>query len=306
MWAGANSYFIHNLPVSEQKSLLASLQQAGVTAVRIFITQFAQGGKGTNAIGTPDLEMNTVGVYDDTALQAIDQLLSIVPNYGIKLIIAIHDRWNLDGTWGTCDAYCQAYGASGFYTSSDAQAKFDARIAHVLNHKNAYMGNAPWSSLSNSILSFNIQNEAESAIGSSLPNPDWWCSRANTIKGLLPQGSPILVSTGGNQNPTDAFISQNLYCPAIDVITVHTYGDVATLIPQMKSAQSLGKQVWMEEFGSQGSAQAGQIAYTAGLMNANGIPWLTWQVSTVTLANDFEFSPASSIWNTLSQYAHAA
>ncbi|KAJ3074944.1 hypothetical protein HDU98_009719 [Podochytrium sp. JEL0797] len=306
MWAGANSYFIHNLPISEQESLLAALQQAGVTVVRVFITKFDQGGKGTDASGFPDLEMTTVGVYDDTALQAIDHLLSIVPNYGIKLIIAIHDRWNLDGAWGTCDAYCQSYGASGFYTSSDAQAKFDARIAHVLNHKNAYMGNTPWSSLSNSIYAFDIQNEAESAIGSSLPNPDWWCSRANTIKNLLPQGSPILISTGGNQNPTDAFISQNLNCPSIDIISVHTYGDVAPLIPQMVAAKKGGKVVVMEEFGAQGPAQASEIAYTAGLMNANGIPWMVWEVSSVTLANDFEFSPTSSIWKTLSQYAHAA
>ncbi|KAJ3073900.1 hypothetical protein HDU98_000359 [Podochytrium sp. JEL0797] len=322
MWAGANSYFIQSLPAAEQQFLLASLQQAGVTIVRIFITQFGQGSKGTNAIGTPDLEMTTIGVYDDTILTRIDYLLSIVPNYGIKLIIALHDRWNLDKAWGTCDAYCQAYcgptsvvspgkctlpgGAATFYTSPTAQKQYDNRIAHILNHRNALLGNAPWFSLSNSIYSFNIQNEAESALGSTLPNPDWWCSRANAIKSLLPQGSPILVSTGGNQNPTDAFIPQALNCPAIDAITVHTYGDVANLIPQMVSAQKGGKTVVMEEFGAQGAAQANEIAYAGGLMNKNCIPWMIWQVSSVTQPTDYEFSPTSSIWSVFRQYALAA
>ncbi|KAJ3066066.1 hypothetical protein HDU98_010614, partial [Podochytrium sp. JEL0797] len=99
----------------------------------------------------------------------------------------------------------------------------------------------------------------------------------------------------------------NLNCVDIDIISVHTYGDVAALIPQMVAIQAGGKQqAVLEEFGAQGvAAQASEIAYAGGLLNANGIPWLIWEVSSVTQANDYEFAPGSDVWNTLSQYALA-
>ncbi|KAJ3073901.1 hypothetical protein HDU98_000360 [Podochytrium sp. JEL0797] len=117
------------------------------------------------------------------------------------------------------------------------------------------MGNAPWSTLSTSIYAFDVENEAESALGTSLPNSNWWCARANTAKSLLPQ------------------------------------------------AKQGGKIVVMEEFGAQCAAQANEIAYAGGLMNKNCIPWIIWEVSSVTQPTDYEFSPTSSIWNVFSQQA---
>ncbi|KAJ3063940.1 hypothetical protein HDU98_000297 [Podochytrium sp. JEL0797] len=321
MFAGANSYFMANLPESEQRSLLSSLQKAGVSVVRIFVTEFGQGGKGTNAEAVRDLEMTTVGVYDDTILQRIDLLLSLVPDYNIKLIIALHDRWNLDNTWGTCDAYCQAYcgnpsvvapgkctlpgGAATFYTSPLAQTQFDNRIAHILNHQSPSHG--PWHSRAGSIYAFEIQNEGQSALGGTMPNPDWWCGRAKAIKKLLSQNG-IRVSTGGTQYAKDSMLVNNFKCPEIDIIAVHSYADIGPFVPLMRAIPALwGKQVVMEEFGSTGASQALAIQYTAGLMNFNRIPWMVWEVSSVTVSNDYEFSPSeTTVWNTLAQYAHAA
>ena len=85
----------------------------------------------------------------------------------MKLIIAIGDRYAL-GFWDT-DAYALKYGivragtggqaqqvadATVFYTSNDAQSYFDKRIRHVLNHKNALLGNKPWSELDNVIYAY--------------------------------------------------------------------------------------------------------------------------------------------------------
>ncbi|KAJ3063939.1 hypothetical protein HDU98_000296 [Podochytrium sp. JEL0797] len=322
MWAGANSYFMANLPESEQRSLLSSLQQSGVTVVRIFVTQFGQGGKGTNAEAVRDLEMTTVGVYDDTILQRIDLLLSLVPDYNIKLIIALHDRWNLDNTWGTCDAYCQAYcgnpsvvapgkctlpgGAATFYTSPVAQKQFDNRIAHILNHQGP--GGRPWSSNWKSIYAFEIQNEGQSALGGTMPNPDWWCGRAKAINKLLSPNEKIRISTGGTQYAQDSLIASNFKCREIDIIAVHSYADIGPFVPLMRAIQkNYGKEVVMQEFGSTGASQALAIQYTAGLMNFNRIPWMVWEVSSVTVPNDYEFSPSQTTsWNTLAQYAHAA
>ncbi|KAI9344008.1 glycoside hydrolase superfamily [Obelidium mucronatum] len=319
MWAGVNSYFMANLPEKEQRYLLSSLQAAGVTKVRIFVTQFGAGGKGTNASATPDLEMTTLGKYDDTALLAIDKLMSLVPEYGIKLIIALHDRWNLDSTWGTCDAYCQAFckydkdkkactsagGAGTFYTDPTAKKFFDKRLDHIVNHSNKYMRWRPWAQISESIYAFEIQNEGQSTL--KMPNPNWWCERATKLKYQLSQNG-ILISTGGAQYPTDAMIDQNFQCKAIDVVAIHAFSDVAPLIPAvLGKAQNYSKTVIFEEFGAQGQGQAPTIEHTAELSNFYRIPWMPWQVSTVTIPDDFEFSPSDTVtWEVLSRFAKAA
>ncbi|KAJ3025952.1 UNVERIFIED_CONTAM: hypothetical protein HDU68_006424 [Siphonaria sp. JEL0065] len=322
MWAGVNSYFLGYLPEKDQRYLLGALQDAGVTKVRVFVTEFALNAnatKGTNATATPDLEMKTLGVYNDSTLKGIDRLLSLVPQYEIKLIIALHDRWNLDNKWGSCDAYCQAFckhdgkkctsakGAASFYTDPKAKQYFDMRAAHIVNHANQYMQSRPWAQLSESIYAFEIQNEGQSEL--NLPNPDWWCERATRLKNQL-SNNGILIATGGTQYPSDSLIDNNFKCPALDIIAVHAFS-TGDAVPVMKTAlekaQKYKKLVVLEEFGAQGKYQAPTIAYTAELANFNRIPWMPWEVSTVSIPGDFEFSPEDKdTWAVLTRYAKAA
>ena len=57
------------------------------------------------------------------------------------------------------DIYGSTYGTSGFYTSSEAQKQFDARIQYVMGHKHKSLGKK-WSELSDYIFAFETQNEA--------------------------------------------------------------------------------------------------------------------------------------------------
>ena len=57
------------------------------------------------------------------------------------------------------DVYEQAYGTSGFYTSTGAQSTFDNRLEHVLNHVHTTLGK-PWKELSDYIFAFEAENEA--------------------------------------------------------------------------------------------------------------------------------------------------
>ena len=50
-------------------------------------------------VNMPDIEPRQVGTYDDTQLRAIDQLMLEARERGIKLVIAMHDRYQL-GCWG--------------------------------------------------------------------------------------------------------------------------------------------------------------------------------------------------------------
>ena len=55
----------------------------------------------------PDLEHEGVGIYDDTILERIDELMVRTQAAGIKLTLALHDRWSL-GCWRT-DSYARKF-----------------------------------------------------------------------------------------------------------------------------------------------------------------------------------------------------
>lgn len=133
----------------------------------------------------PDLEHEGVGIYDDTILERIDELMVRTQAAGIKLTLALHDRWSL-GCWRT-DSYARKFNLpvspncatqpaannaqvgwaeairlyqpfsnpleaatflpQAFYHNETAIADFKNRISHILSHRNPYMGNQTWSQL---------------------------------------------------------------------------------------------------------------------------------------------------------------
>ena len=71
----------------------------------------------------------------------------------------------------------------------------DKRFAHILDHQNPFFNDRPWSSLSEAILGFDIQNEGQARSPNRvIANRDWICSRAKLVKPKLSAG--ILVMTG--------------------------------------------------------------------------------------------------------------
>ncbi|KAJ3202416.1 hypothetical protein HDU82_007369 [Entophlyctis luteolus] len=308
-WSGVNSYFIHTLPSTDQESLLTSLQSAGVTKIRIFITSFAAGGKSTNSVGADDLETTTVGVYDDTILDQIDQLMLRMSNYGMQLLICMHDRWSLTNEWGYCDGYCQKYSYTQFYTSSAAAADFDNRLAHVVQHRNPYMNNQMYKDLSSVIYAVEIQNEAQGTgnTGGGIVDKNWWCNRATALKNVM-GSSAVKVSTGGGQNFEDSLLAENFACSAIDVVAMHSYStdlsSVSTYLDSANASKNASQIVLFEEFGLNTAAKASWIDSVAAACNARSIPWMPWEASTHAFSDDYEFSPDdTATWAVLAQNA---
>lgn len=132
--------------------VLDQLKLAGFSTVRIFLTYVYANNKGSPSIAMNDVEPTTPGVYDDTILNAVDQLMVECKARGLKLVIALHDRYAL-GFWST-DAYALTYGivpkgssgaqrisdATTFYKSNTVMAMFDKRIRHIMQHKNQKTG----------------------------------------------------------------------------------------------------------------------------------------------------------------------
>ena len=102
-WGGVNSYLLYALPEDHQDTILSDLQSFGLKAVRVWVAGVDKNAKGTGSPFVPHFEPKHMGEYDYTVLNMIDKLMLKAQQYGIKLIIALHDRYAL-GCW-SCDGY---------------------------------------------------------------------------------------------------------------------------------------------------------------------------------------------------------
>lgn len=92
-FAGVNSFFLHAFQEyvsyiigfqsllltddcrSDRLDVLDAIQAANLKVLRLFISETFPDFKRTGSIYMPDIEPETVGVYNDTQLETIDQLM---------------------------------------------------------------------------------------------------------------------------------------------------------------------------------------------------------------------------------------
>ncbi|KAG8733406.1 hypothetical protein FRC11_006449 [Ceratobasidium sp. 423] len=107
-FAGANLYYAAGLNPSQHATLLSNMQSAGMKVLRVWLDgQFTATTKGTAIT-----ETTSVGTYDPTMLNLLDDFMMDAHKYGIKFIISMHS-WNaLSGG----DIYDQWWGIGCAYT----------------------------------------------------------------------------------------------------------------------------------------------------------------------------------------------
>lgn len=59
----------------DRVAVLDAVKAAGLKTVRIFISETFENNKNTGSVYMPDIEPKAVGKWDDTQLEAIDQLM---------------------------------------------------------------------------------------------------------------------------------------------------------------------------------------------------------------------------------------
>ncbi|CAG9981788.1 unnamed protein product [Clonostachys byssicola] len=278
-FAGVNSFFLHAFKEADRLEVLDAIQAANLKVLRLFISETFSNFKNTGSIYMPDVEPQTVGVWDDTQLEAIDQLMVEAHARNIKLTIALHDRYQL-GCWGN-DAYVDKYhlpavdcstgkasdnNVEFWYSDKNCISDFENRIRHILEHRNARISGSPaWKDLSSHIFSFNIQNEGQGHLnGNIAPHPSW-CD-----------------------------IPENWACAALDLVNIHSYSGVAEFRNKgpaaLQRALNANKLMLFEEFGASGSGKANEIAQHIAVFNDLRVPWLPWQISKPGNGQaDFEF-----------------
>ncbi|KAF0692738.1 Aste57867_16196 [Aphanomyces stellatus] len=321
-FAGANSFYIHNLAQNDRLEILDTFQRNGFRTVRIFLSEVGAGAKGTSNTGVRDLESAAVGHFDDTILDQVDQLMLECYQRKLKLVIALHDRYAL-GCWGT-DAYVAKYGfpvsatcdvnvnrPNGFYTRADAQADFDRRLEHILTHKNPHFQNRVWGNIPEAVFGFEPQNESQGHMedpqSGALPNPQWICRRATLMRQFI-SSQTILVMTGGGTDYTSSALVENFQCPAVDVVSIHTYdsANVNVLHEFMALARQHHKRLIVEEFGFQQN-KASNLAQFTSVLHTLGLPWMVWQVLKPGNTGDYEtWTNENEAWQALKSGAASA
>ncbi|TAQ89287.1 hypothetical protein B7494_g2360 [Chlorociboria aeruginascens] len=286
-FGGSSLYFLHGLSSSDQDYYINTLSGYGAKVIRLWITGLGTGCvKGSNvATDVPDFE-TTIGTYNNATLEAIDGVLSKMAAKGMKAIISPHDGNDIhdSSTSGNgCDAYCKTY-ATSFYTSSTAQAQYDARIQAILSYVSPSSGKA-WGAWSEAILAFDLENEPfQFTSDASDGDPaNWLCGRAANFKKYITDPN-IKVATGGiggDQSHGYNMLPKALQCSSIDLMSVHAYVGSASswsnLLPKFESScASNNKLVYVEEWGVSTSYPS-DFSDQITSLNAQDIPWVYWQ-----------------------------
>lgn len=161
MFKGVSSYYLFALDDGPRRQVLDAIKGGGFTVVRIFLSGVGYNNKGSGNNAVPDLEPDKVGEYDDTILYKIDKLMADCQDRGLKLMIALSDRYAL-GFWST-NAYAvqlsiveahekgkqslKKKNAHAFYSDGWSIEMFEKRISHALNHENQLLGGRKWRDL---------------------------------------------------------------------------------------------------------------------------------------------------------------
>ncbi|KAJ2985581.1 hypothetical protein NUW58_g5454 [Xylaria curta] len=272
-WAGSNINFLIGLSGAQQDEWIDNMASDGAKVVRLWVNGQTAGScqKGSVIANTIYELENTIGVYNDTVLDAVDGVLVKLATKNMKAIVSPHDAAN-QFVSGSSDPYWNQYGSRSFYEQQAAFYDYDARLSHVLNYKGKSSGKV-WKDWSEVIMAFDLQNEPMSSKASKCDTSttsEWVCGRAQHMRRVLGANNPIRISSGG-------------------VGAIHRYaGNIATNPGEWSRSaagyvrDARGKLVYIEEWGVgqyQGAADAAvEYPAQASDMNKAGLPWLYWQV----------------------------
>ncbi|PNP40479.1 hypothetical protein TGAMA5MH_07476 [Trichoderma gamsii] len=283
-FAGSSLYFLPGLSASDQANYINTLASYGAKVVRVWINGLGTGCvKGSNVVTSVSEFETTIGTYNWNSLAAVDKVLAQLAAKGMKAIISPHDGNDIhDGSvsGNGCDIYCHTYGTS-FYSNSQAQAQYDARIKAILTYKSPSSGLA-WGNWSEAILAFDLENEPFqfTSDGANNDPSNWLCNRAANFKKYITD-SNIKVATGGiggDQSHGHNMLPKALSCPSIDLMSVHAYvGSASTwgnIMPGFEaSAASNNKLVYIEEWGVATSYSSNFNDQSAAINNI-AYPWM--------------------------------
>ena len=237
-------YVEDNLPFAEMNprrlpdafeiaDALTAIQQMGGRAARVYTLSVRKPGE------DPAIPRHVLGpgVFNEEAFRALDKVLEVANQTGVRVIIPFVDNWVW---WGGIQEYAGFRGRpkEQFWTDPQIIADFKQTIAYVINRTNSYT-NVKYKD-DKAILAWETGNELQCP-------PAWTHQIAAYVKQL--DGNHLLVDGFFSSVLRDESIDE----PLVDIVTTHHYPRRAQeMIDQVKAnrAKSRGKKPYfVGEFG---------------------------------------------------------
>ncbi|KAF7978981.1 hypothetical protein HWV62_44237 [Athelia sp. TMB] len=230
--------------------------------LRTFVQGVGTNQKNSDNIYVPDVEPNAIGTYDDTILNAIDQLMVEANSYGIKLLIAMYDKNTL--------------AAGGVYNANEYIIGYDVMNEPMINQGAGFFeDNLGWVC--------NVAKQIRGNVGD--PN-----------QLIFTGGNSASVSV------QSAFFASScpIDVVAIHDYTDGYDSYLPSAVSAAKAAGK--KLIVEEWGSLVGSGRTANLDSNVQKINSYGVPWVYWELITNTdpgQGQDYEINVGGTDWSTI-------
>jgi hypothetical protein len=201
---------------------LTAVQQMGGRAVRTYVISVRRADEDPSV----PRHVERPGQFNEDAFRALDKVLQVANQTGVRVIIPLVDQWRW---WGGIGQYAAFRGKQpdAFWTDPQLIADFKQTVNYVINRKNTYTGTLYKDD--KAIMAWETGNE--------LYNPYSWSKEISAyIKSLDPNHLVIDGYHAGERG----LQAERLDDPNIDIMTTHHYpGFRLTVLEAVEQARRL-------------------------------------------------------------------
>lgn len=233
----------NNRDAENMETYIKNARASGINTLRVFIVE-----------NNPDVPMSIeprLGQYNEAYLERLDQLFELANKYGMYIILALYDHYDLRNFWSS-SAYSSARGGPAvhpidFYTNPVALLYEQKRIGMLVERYTKWANLLAWEPI----------NEANGVVANPPANfpaivAHWVSGMAEYIKSIDPNKHLVTESLTG-----DNFWPAVFQSPALDIAQAHIYRNsrnpnaIVNLVNMYYAkGRELGKPLIIGEFGS--------------------------------------------------------
>ena len=249
---------------------LRAIKQSGGKVTRIYTPSVRKMGESEKIIR----HVLGPGNFNEEAFLALDKVLQIANEEGIRIIFPMLDNW---WWWGGPKEYAAFRGkeAKEFWTDTLLISDFKKTVNFIINRRNRYTG----------VLYRDDKALLGWETGNELQCPYSWCAEIAKYIKSLDKNHLVIQNSAVSSLP-----EEQIKDPNIDVVSTHYYtkGDIAIKFIKANKALSKGKKpYYVGEFGFQPTNEISAVIDTVIKDSVSGI--MLWSMRTHNREGGFYF-----------------
>jgi mannan endo-1,4-beta-mannosidase len=235
----------------EIRDALLSIKQLGGKVARIYVLSVRKQGESKNIIR----HVEAPGVFNEEAFKALDKVMQIANETGVRVIIPLIDNW---WWWGGPFEYAAFRGKNKeeFWTDPQLISDFKKTVEFIVNRRNTYTG---------------VLYKEDKALfgwetGNELECPFSWTSEIASYIKSLDQNHVVIEGTHKQILTEEAISDTN-----IDVLSTHHYGNPDNSVKNILKNKELSKDKKPYFVGEFGLIQPQHIKYILDTTMSNDV-----------------------------------